>query len=143
MFLRRFPVSFCPALETAVAALLQACRQQGIVLIDSWHLPSSAFLLWIHLLTGFIYAANYLMSSYDNWGPHSEGGGGGLVCFGFGNVEDKDKSACDALWIKPIILSALLLLSPPQLPALASAQQELVHTGGFADLPKAELSTPY
>lgn len=60
-----------------------------------------------------------------------------------GNAEDKDTSARDALWIKPVFLPSLSLLSPPQLPALASAEQDLVHTGGFGDLLKAELSAPY
>ena len=60
-----------------------------------------------------------------------------------GNAEGKDTNARDALQIKPISLPSLSLLSPPQLPALALAQQELVHTGGFADLPKAELSAAY
>lgn len=61
----------------------------------------------------------------------------------FGNAEDKNTSTRDALWIKPIFLSSLSLLSPLQLPALASAVQELVHAGGFADLPNAESSAPY
>jgi len=60
-----------------------------------------------------------------------------------GNAEDKNISARDALWIKPILLPSLSLLSPTQLPALASALQELVHAGGFADLLKAESSVPH
>lgn len=60
-----------------------------------------------------------------------------------GNAEDKDTNARDALQIKPIFLPSLSLLSPPQLPALASAQHELVHTGAIADLPKTQSSAPY
>lgn len=60
-----------------------------------------------------------------------------------GIAEDKSTRARDALWVKPIFLPSLSLLSPPQLPSLASAVQELVHAGGFADLPKAELRAPY
>lgn len=60
-----------------------------------------------------------------------------------GNAKDKNTSAGDALWIKPIFLPSLSPLSPLQLPALAWAQQELVHTGGFAELPKAESNAPH
>lgn len=59
-----------------------------------------------------------------------------------GNAEDKNTSAQDALSIKPIFLPPLSLLSPAPLPALASALQP-VQAGGFADLPKAELSAAH